>query len=180
MLEDSDNKSFFANDKLIENDSFAKKLLNAANTFYHKTSKKADKMELSNVEQLDEVDEDDTEGLSDEEIEISNWHKQILTALENIVLDIKNENSNSEVWSEDLINKVSNCAISIFQACFPRCQALFAFDNAKSHITYALDVLVATRKQEKMCSTSYFREGIKELWPEKGLKLKEAQELMSQ
>ncbi|CAG8696875.1 22580_t:CDS:2, partial [Gigaspora rosea] len=37
MLEDSDNKSLFAHYKLIENDSFAKKLLNAANIFYHKS-----------------------------------------------------------------------------------------------------------------------------------------------
>ncbi|CAG8455628.1 21699_t:CDS:2 [Gigaspora rosea] len=35
MLEDSDNESLFAHDKLIENNSFAKKLLNGANTFYH-------------------------------------------------------------------------------------------------------------------------------------------------
>ncbi|CAG8804567.1 34817_t:CDS:2 [Gigaspora margarita] len=92
----------------------------------------------------------------------------------------------------------------------------FPFDNTKSHMTYALDTLVAknmnlssARKQEKICSTLYFYERIKYdqsmifqldyyipelceeakglkqvltergLWPEKGLKLKEAQELMS-
>ncbi|CAG8825875.1 5043_t:CDS:2, partial [Gigaspora margarita] len=197
MLKDSDNESFFADDKLIENDSFAKKLLNAANTFYHKsdsnqshkpcylgnsvrtkrrkrqqqreaakgtptlltfwnqnkTSEEADEMELSDdkvelsdVERLDEVDEDDTGGLSEDEIEISNWHKRISTALENIVLDIKNENSNSEVWYDQSM--------------------IFPLD-------YHIPELREEAKRLKQVLTE------RGLWSEKGLKLKEAQELMS-
>ncbi|CAG8734202.1 28961_t:CDS:2 [Gigaspora margarita] len=96
-------------------------------------------------------------------------------------------------------------------------KALFAFDNATSHATFLHDALItkhinlsSTRKQEKMCSISYFRDGKKHnqvmvflsdyyipelcneakelkkvltergLWPEKELRLKEVQELMSQ
>ncbi|CAG8804566.1 34816_t:CDS:2, partial [Gigaspora margarita] len=97
MLEDSDNESFFADNKLIENDSFAKKLLNRQQQ--HEAAKGMPTLlTFWNQNKTNEVDEDDTRELSEDEIEISNWHKRISTALENIVLDIKNENSNSEVW----------------------------------------------------------------------------------
>ena len=115
------------------------------------------------------------------------------------------------------MDQVITCAIPIFEACFPGCQALFAFDNATSHAIFSPNALIANHmnlgpagKQEKLRSTSYFREGIRYdqdmifpsdyripelreeakglrdilrergLWPEKGLKLKEARELMSQ
>ncbi|CAG8762363.1 8685_t:CDS:2, partial [Cetraspora pellucida] len=267
VLKNYDNESLFAHNELIEieNDNaegFAKTLLNAATTFYYesdsnkfyKTAKEDIEVELSNDGWLDEVDEDDTRGLLEDKIETSNWYKKIQTALENITLDIKNKNVNSEVWinevilpglrfvllptislntaknylkelgyiykrvkkfeyrmpvfsdedmeveiwpdssipegeqplrkkgegysihvskfltnkSEDLIEQVFNCAISIFEACFLRCQALFAFDNAKSYTTYTSDAFVAKNmnlssagKQEKMHSTSYFHKGIK-------------------
>ncbi|CAG8728751.1 35412_t:CDS:2, partial [Racocetra persica] len=125
---------------------------------------------------------------------------------------------NGDGWwkSEDLINQIINCAIPIFEACFLGYQALFAFDNATSHAIFSPDALITNYmnlglagKQEKLRSTSYFREGIRYdqdmifssdyriselheeakglrevlrkrgLWPEKGLKLKETQELMS-
>ncbi|CAG8630199.1 6637_t:CDS:2 [Cetraspora pellucida] len=295
-------------------------------TFWNqdKTAEEDIEVELFDDGWLDEVNEDDTEGLLEDEIETSNWYKKIQTALENITLDIKNKNVNSEVWvrlnsirfypqlikhnyqkieaskivadvagkgvyharcirswsheyvmthqipylhrehhiktwsflwdedillqiksfappptisfntaknylkelermnelehrisvfsdedmkvetwpdssvqllilvihdrkSEDLIEQVSNHAIPIFEAYFPGCQALFAFDNTKSHTTYASDALVAKNmnlssagKQEKMCSTSYFLISERELWPEKGLKLQKARELMGQ
>ncbi|CAG8607258.1 17279_t:CDS:2 [Cetraspora pellucida] len=119
--------------------------------------------------------------------------------------------------AEDLINQVTNYAIPIFEACFPGCQALFAFDNATSHSAFSRDALIANHmnlgpagKQEKLCSISYFRKGrkydqnmvflsdyhipelrgeakgLKEvlkkrgLWPEEGLRLKEARELITQ
>ncbi|CAG8668623.1 36647_t:CDS:2, partial [Gigaspora margarita] len=69
---------------------------------------------------------------------------------------------------KNLINQVTTHAIPIFEACFPECQALFAFNNAKSHATFAPDALIAknmnlsfARKQAKMHSTSYFHEKIK-------------------
>ncbi|CAG8719830.1 1906_t:CDS:2, partial [Dentiscutata erythropus] len=111
ILENYDNESFFAHDKLIEivnnnDEGFAKKLLNVANTFYresdsnksYKTVEENVEAELSDDGWPDEVDEDDTGRLLEDEIETSNWYKRIQTALENIVLDIKNENVNSEVW----------------------------------------------------------------------------------
>ncbi|CAG8775382.1 2346_t:CDS:1, partial [Racocetra persica] len=55
-------------------------------------------VELSDDGWLNEVDKDDTGELSEDKIETSNWYKKIQTAFENITLDIKNKNVNSEVW----------------------------------------------------------------------------------
>ncbi|CAG8676892.1 15978_t:CDS:2, partial [Racocetra fulgida] len=46
----------------------------------------------------EEVNEEDAARLSEDEIEICNWRKKIPAALENLTLDIKKENVNSEVW----------------------------------------------------------------------------------
>ncbi|CAG8756826.1 600_t:CDS:1 [Cetraspora pellucida] len=76
---------------------------------------------------------------------------------------------NGDEWwkSENLINQIINRAIPIFKACFPGYQALFVFDNATSHAIFSPDALIANYmnlgpagKQEKLCSRSYFREGI--------------------
>ncbi|CAG8827726.1 14992_t:CDS:2, partial [Cetraspora pellucida] len=77
---------------------------------------------------------------------------------------------NNDGWwkAEDLINQVTNHAISIFEARFPGCQALFAFDNATSHSAFSRNALIANHmnlgpagKQEKLHSTSYFHKGRK-------------------
>ncbi|CAG8546367.1 8018_t:CDS:2, partial [Scutellospora calospora] len=106
MLENYDNESLFAHNELIEieNDNaegFVKKLLNTANIFYHENdSNKSRTPTLFTFWNQDKTVEEDVEAelLSEDEIENSNWHKKIKTTLENIVLDIKNENVNSEVW----------------------------------------------------------------------------------
>ncbi|CAG8845050.1 9132_t:CDS:2, partial [Gigaspora margarita] len=92
---------------------------------------------------LEKVDEDDDiGGPSKDEIEICNWYKKILTALKDLVV---------------------KHTIPIFEACFPECQALFAFDNATSHTAFLYNALITkymnlspARQQEKMRSTSYF------------------------
>ena len=67
-----------------------------------------------------------------------------------------------------MVNQVVERAIPIFEARFPGCQALFAFDNASSHAAFSPDALIAKHmnlspggKQSKMCST-YFGEGIQQ------------------
>ncbi|CAG8841257.1 18201_t:CDS:1, partial [Racocetra persica] len=144
---------------------------------------------------------------------------QLLDELPREACVITYPGKNGDGWwkSEDLINQIINHAIPIFKACFLGYQVLFTFDNATSHAIFSPDALVANyvnlgpaRKQEKLRSTSYFREEIRYdqdmifssdyripelyreakrlrevlrergLWPEKGLKLKEARELISQ
>jgi len=48
-----------------------------------------------------------------------------------------------DVWwtGEDMLEQLTKKAIPSFESSFPRCQALFAFDNAKSHQKYASDAL---------------------------------------
>ena len=67
-----------------------------------------------------------------------------------------------------MVNQVVERAIPIFEACFPRCQVLFAFDNAASHATFSPDALIAKHmnlnpggKQPNMRST-YFGERIQQ------------------
>ncbi|CAG8777585.1 21523_t:CDS:2, partial [Cetraspora pellucida] len=93
VLKNYDNESLFAHNELIEiknnnAQGFAKTLLNTANIFYHETAKRMStlfilwnqdktaeediEIELSNDRWLDEVNKDDTEGLSEDEIETSN------------------------------------------------------------------------------------------------------------
>ncbi|CAG8832879.1 32977_t:CDS:2, partial [Gigaspora margarita] len=61
--------------------------------------KDGEQEEVDEDREQKEVDEDnDTGGILEDEIETNNWHKKIPTALENLVLDIKKENVNSEVW----------------------------------------------------------------------------------
>jgi len=52
---------------------------------------------------------------------------------------------NNDGWwkADDLVNQVVERAIPIFEARFPGCQALFAFDNASSHATFSPDALIA-------------------------------------
>jgi len=40
-----------------------------------------------------------------------------------------------------MLNQLTSKAIPAFEKSFPGCQALFAFDNAKSHQRYANDAL---------------------------------------
>ncbi len=123
---------------------------------------------------------------------------------------------NNDGWwkADDLVNQIVEHAISIFEACFSGCQALFAFDNASSHAAFSPDMLItkhmnlsSDRKQQKIHSTNFGKEiwqdmvfpldyhitelheqpkGLKqilmekELWPNEGLKLEEAWEVMSQ
>ncbi|CAG8715881.1 3242_t:CDS:2 [Cetraspora pellucida] len=67
-------------------------------------------------------------------------------------------------------------------------QALFTFDNTTGYAIFSPDALIAnymnlgpTKKQEKLCKAKELRKVLreKELWPEKGLKLKETQKLMN-
>ena len=48
-----------------------------------------------------------------------------------------------DIWwtGEDMLNQLTSKAIPAFEKSFPGCQALFAFDNAKSHQKYANDAL---------------------------------------
>ena len=49
-----------------------------------------------------------------------------------------------DVWwtGEDMLEQVTQKAIPAFERSFPECQALFAFDKAKSHQKYVLDALL--------------------------------------
>ena len=42
---------------------------------------------------------------------------------------------------DDMVNHTTKVAIPIFNAIFPGCQAVFAFDNASNHCSYAADAL---------------------------------------
>lgn len=54
------------------------------------------------------------------------------------------EFGNDTWWTgEKLKDQVLNCAIPIFNLQFPGCQALFLFDNARNHDSYAFDALRA-------------------------------------
>jgi hypothetical protein len=64
--------------------------------------------------------------------------------------------------SEHLIEQVKTKAIPIFEALFPNCIALFAFDNSSNHAAFKSDALVASRmnlkpgrKQPKMRNTVF-------------------------
>ena len=64
--------------------------------------------------------------------------------------------------SEHLIEQVKTKAIPIFEAIFPNCIALFAFDNSSNHVAYRSDALVASKmnlkpggKQPKMKDTVF-------------------------
>ena len=48
-----------------------------------------------------------------------------------------------DIWwtGEDMLEQLTTQAIPSFELAFPGCQALFAFDNAKSHQKYAADAL---------------------------------------
>ena len=64
--------------------------------------------------------------------------------------------------SEHLINQVKTKAIPIFEAMFPNCIGLFAFDNSSNHAAFKSDALVASKmnlkpggKQPKMKDTVF-------------------------
>ena len=64
--------------------------------------------------------------------------------------------------SEHLINQVETKAIPIFEAIFPNCIGLFAFDNSSNHAAFKSDALVASKmnlkpggKQPKMKDTVF-------------------------
>ena len=48
-----------------------------------------------------------------------------------------------DVWwtGDKLLDQVVNKAIPAFEAQFPGCKALFAFDNARNHLKFAEDAL---------------------------------------
>lgn len=48
-----------------------------------------------------------------------------------------------DIWwtGELMMEQLTNKAIPAFERVFPRCQALFAFDNAKCYQKYAVDAL---------------------------------------
>lgn len=49
-------------------------------------------------------------------------------------------------WDGDkMIDHVLRVAVPIFEVAFPGCQALFAFDNASNHCSFATDALVANK-----------------------------------
>lgn len=48
-------------------------------------------------------------------------------------------------WDQDHIVQQTMTAITIFEAAYPNCQALFLFDNATSHSAFAEDALRANR-----------------------------------
>jgi hypothetical protein len=51
--------------------------------------------------------------------------------------------------SENLVEQVKTKAIPIFEAIFPNCIALFAFDNSFNHAAYSSDALVTSRMNLK-------------------------------
>ncbi|CAB4416861.1 unnamed protein product [Rhizophagus irregularis] len=78
---------------------------------------------------------------------------------------------NNDGWwkADDLISQVVERAIPIFEARFPGCQALFAFDNASSHATFSPDALIAKNmnlnpggKQPKIRRTYFGDENIQQ------------------
>jgi hypothetical protein len=82
---------------------------------------------------------------------------------------IMHPGKNNDRWwkADDLVNQVVECAIPIFEAHFPGCQALFTFDNASSHAAFSPDVLIAKHmnlspggKQPKMRRTYFGDERI--------------------
>ncbi|RIA79587.1 hypothetical protein C1645_840337 [Glomus cerebriforme] len=84
---------------------------------------------------------------------------------------IMHPGKNNDGWwkADDLVNQVVERAIPIFEACFPGCQALFAFDNASSHSTFSPDALIAKSmnlnpggKQPKMRRTYFGDERIQQ------------------
>jgi hypothetical protein len=44
-------------------------------------------------------------------------------------------------WRDDMVDHTVKVAIPIFNATFPNCQAVFFFDNAFNHSSYAADAL---------------------------------------
>ncbi|CAG8718221.1 13358_t:CDS:2 [Rhizophagus irregularis] len=84
---------------------------------------------------------------------------------------IMHPGKNNDGWwkADDLISQVIERAIPIFEARFPGCQALFAFDNASSHATFSPDALIAKNmnlnpggKQPKMRRTYFGDENIQQ------------------
>ena len=61
-------------------------------------------------------------------------------------------------WTGDkMVEHTMRVALPIFKLAFPGCQALFAFDNASNHSSYAKDALLVSNmnlgpggKQEKL------------------------------
>ncbi|CAG8818681.1 46483_t:CDS:2, partial [Gigaspora margarita] len=176
VIENSDNSNNASYDEAVENnDGMAAKETPTLHTFWNqkKSVEEADELELNdNEEQLEKVDvNDDIGGPSENEIEIRNWYKKIPTALDDLVV---------------------NHTIPIFEVCFLGCQALFAFDNTTSHAAFSHDALITKYMNLNMVFPSDYcilelrgeAKGLKKvlrergLWPEKELRLKEAQELM--
>ncbi|CAB4403889.1 unnamed protein product [Rhizophagus irregularis] len=60
------------------------------------------------------------------------------------------EKDREDFWiNEHLIEQVKMKAILIFEANFPNCVALFAFDNSSNHAAYKSDAFVASRMNLK-------------------------------
>ncbi|CAG8459152.1 22040_t:CDS:2 [Dentiscutata erythropus] len=97
--DDMDNLSAY--DEAVENNNAANivKNLQAAVNQQETSHQEASEVELYDEELEDEeLEDEDTMGLLEDKIETCNWRKKISVALQNLVLDIKKENVNSEVW----------------------------------------------------------------------------------
>ena len=56
------------------------------------------------------------------------------------------EYGKNNYWNGDkMVNQTMNIAVPIIQYTFPACQALFAFDNASNHCSFAENALVASK-----------------------------------
>jgi hypothetical protein len=78
--------------------------------------------------------------------------------------EIMKPDKNYDGWwtTEDFAKQVVEKAVPIFKRCFPNVQALFAFDNATSHIAFTSDALRAKQmnlgrsdRQPQMRPTTY-------------------------
>jgi hypothetical protein len=78
--------------------------------------------------------------------------------------EIMKPSKNYDGWwtTDDLAKQVVEKALPIFECCFPNAQALFAFDNATSHVAFTTDTLRAKQmnlgrdgKQPQMWPTTY-------------------------
>lgn len=86
------------------------------------------------------------ENISDSELlEDSEWPRQpngqpIREAMEYL------EFGKDHYWTGDkMVDQAINVALPIFNRAFPGCTALFAFDNAANHCSFAPDALIATK-----------------------------------
>ncbi|CAG8712881.1 7028_t:CDS:2, partial [Funneliformis caledonium] len=113
--DNADNFSVY--DKLVENDktvNIVKRLQEAAKKYYqehiyHKehrlcyignsncTKRRKNQQQREAAKNINVEIDDSTSEQLDDEIEDYNWHNRILTDFKNLKLDIKKENTNSEI-----------------------------------------------------------------------------------